>query len=246
MGLGKENHFVEVSPEDARVLLQAGIPTRGRLLAWTEGQKHSFQSRIQDVQVAAGAFVIAVPKELTGNAFESSVRQSGIDEILFSLNLPTDVLFFKGELRPSNDSILNFRVKNPVYKVQRRRNLRLPLTSDRASKAKIQLSAADSQPILAEILNVSEGGIGILVVDETDQKRLPAGKKLEVIEFTIDRFVYRASGEVKHVQEIPVKGPTGGRKKLKVGIQFTKIDPAASTRLANFVFEESSKFFGRI
>lgn len=239
----KENKFVEVRREDTVDLFQAAIRPASKLMIWTEGQKYSFHGRIQRVNEAAGSVFLSVPKEIGGFAFESSLLQFEIEDCLFTLNLPTDVLFFKGKLKRSDESALNFKVNLPIFKIQRRRNLRLPVSGDRYSKVRIQLSASDSQPIEAEFLNVSEGGVGVLVQNAAVFARLPLGKQLAIVSFTIDGNRYDATGEVRYGEEI---GSTLQKRKYKVGIQFVKIDRAQSDRLSHFVFEESAKFFGRL
>lgn len=238
----RENKFVETKPEEGKILLQSGIPTNARLMIWTEGQKFSFTSRIHRVSAANGALMIAVPKE-GGEDFEEKLRKAGVEECLFSLNLPTDVVFFRGQLRPGDESALNFKVSPPVYKVQRRRNLRLPVSADRGSKVRIQLSASDSQPIEADLMNVSEGGVGVLVQDEAIYARLPQGKRLAIVSFTLDGHAYQATGEVRYAGVI---SGAKTKKQYRIGIQFVSIDRASSDRLANFVFEESSKYLGRM
>lgn len=240
-GESRENKFVETKPEEGKVLLQSAIPTNGRLMIWTEGQRFSFTSRIHRVMAANGALMIAVPKE--GSDFEAKLRQAGVEECLFSLNLPTDVVFFRGQLRPGDESALNFKVSPPVYKVQRRRNLRLPVSEGRASSVRIQLSASDAKPIEASLMNVSEGGVGVLVQDESVYARLPQGKRLAIVSFTLDGHDYQATGEVRYAGVI---SGAKVKKQYRIGIQFVSIDRASSDRLANFVFEESSKYLGRI
>ncbi len=235
-------NFNPLSNPDARVQLEAAASQQTRIMIWTEGQKISFNSKLQKFTEAAQTFLISASAEGGGSEFERTLRTYGITECLFSLHMPTDILFFKGEIKRSDHLYLNFKIHAPVYKLQRRLSLRLPVSPDKASKVKIHLSADDQQPIEVDLLNVSEGGIAVLFGNEATFKILVGGKKLAKVSFELSGITVQGSGEVRHTTEL-----LGSRKdaRYRVGIQFTKIDPKLKDQLIRFVLEQSSRYFGR-
>jgi c-di-GMP-binding flagellar brake protein YcgR len=235
-------NFNPLTTIEARSQLQLAASQQARVMIWTEGQKISFNSRMQKFTEAAQTFLISASGEGGGLEFERTLRTYGIVECLFSLHLPTDILFFKGELKRSDHQYLNFKVEQPVYKLQRRLSLRLPVSPGKASKVKIHLSADDQQPIEVDLLNISEGGIAVLFGQEPIFKVLTGGKKLAKISFELSGITVMGSGEVRHTTEL-----VGSRKdsRYRVGIHFTQIDAKLKDQLIRFVLEESSRYFGR-
>lgn len=236
-------NFTPLSSPEARTLLEGAVSQQSRIMIWTEGQKISFNSRLQKFVEAAQTFMVSANAEGGGVEFERTLRTYGITECLFSLHLPTDILFFKGEIRRSDHMYLNFKVHAPVYKLQRRLSLRLPVSAGKASKVQIQLSADDQQPIEVDLLNISDGGIAVLFGEESTFKTLVGGKKLARVSFEISGISVNGSAEVRHTTELP-----GSRKdaRYRTGIQFTRIDAKLKDQLIRFVLEESSRYFGRV
>ena len=241
--MGEENKFLPVSVHDTRSFLQSGVATRAKLSIWTEGQKHSFTSRVQNVTDQGRLLYVNVPKESEGAAFEEAVIKAGIHECMFGLHLPTDLVYFKGEMRRSDATSINFKVEMPIYKLQRRTSLRLPAPSGEAIEVEFALGIDPTQVYRAKLLNISDGGVGVMF-DEI--KLHAAGKEGTIvhdIRFTISGIPVFAVGVVRHAFALPgVKV----KDKYRWGIQFTQIDAKLKERLSRYTMEASTKFFGRI
>lgn len=239
MAEANQQQFDLVKPADARSLLNAAIPHKSRLQCWTAGQQFQFVSRIIKVIESGEINFISVTKEDGGTKFEKDVMGAGISEVIFSLNLPTDVLFFKGEIRKGETGFMNFKVEK-VFKVQRRTAMRLPLDSGTASVCTLHM--ADGSVFFGAPLNISDGGIGLLIDEKFDFDQINQTKKIARLEMSVGTIQIEAEAEVRHGQEV---SSTLMKKTYKIGVQFTQIDQKLQDRIRSFVFEESAKFIGR-
>jgi len=232
--------FDPVRPQDLEVMLQSAIPTKARLQVWTSGQKFQFVSRVTKVLESHGLHFISVSKEEGGVKFEKDVTSAGITDFLFTLNLPTEVLFFKGEMRKGETANMNFKVEK-VFKVQRRTSLRLPLSASQTTVCTMHL--IDDAVVFGAPINISDGGMGVYLDAESDFTLLSSVKKIKRLEVVVNGIIIHTEAEVRHSQ---VLQQTLNKVTYKIGIQFLKLDPKIQDRLRNYIFEESSKFLGRI
>lgn len=192
------------------------------------------------VHETAGLISISVSKEFPGGeAFESGLHRDSMDEVLFSLHLPTDVIFFKGELRKGDSTYFNARIKDALYKVQRREALRLPVPGARTVLMEPAVGAGYS----AELQNISEGGIGVVFRVKSEFEAVAAVKDPVKLTFTAFGLAVTAVAAVRHGSEV---GTTLAKKSYRLGFSFTEIDPKLQTQISQLVFEESAKYLGRI
>ena len=241
--MGDENKFQPVTVHDTRSFLQSGVATRARLSIWTEGQKYSFTSRVQTVTDQGQLLYVNVPKDEEGGAFEEAVIKAGISECMFGLHLPTDLVYFKGEMRRSDATSINFKVVMPIYKLQRRTSLRLPAPSGETIDVQFALGTDPTQIYRAKLLNISDGGVGVMFDDVKLHSAGKEGTIVHDIRFTIGGFPVLAIGVVRHAFALPgVKV----KDKYRWGIQFTQIEAKLKERLSRYTMEASAKFFGRI
>jgi hypothetical protein len=191
------------------------------------------------VSVTGSLIWIAVSKEFPGgDEFENDLRRESPGEILFSLHLPTDVVFFKGELREGEGGLFNARIREPLYKVQRRESLRLPVPG----KPVVELLTAQGGKFSAEVVNISEGGIAIAFRRKFDFEVVSALTDPVSITFTAFGIATTAKASVRHGSEI---GSALSGKSYRLGLSFTEIDAKVRTQLSQLVFEESAKYLGR-
>lgn len=236
----QESPFEFAKPEETLALLQAGVTRSSRLQCWTSGQKHSYTSRIVKVNDIHGIVSISISKETPGGvSFEMALIKEMIDEIFFSLHLPTDVIFFKGSFRRGEAEFLNIRVTTPIFKTQRRHSMRLPVT---ASESAISLRLDTGKTIEVEILNFSDGGVGLSVRKKAEYDVLIAIKTPITVSFKVHGFAVSALAFIRHGFEV---GAKGAAKSYRIGMQFAVIDTKLRERLSQIVLEESAKFIGR-
>lgn len=240
-GNPSESPFEAAKPEETLPLLQSAIARKSKLQCWSPGQKHSYTSRIVKVNETAGLVSVSVSKEFPGGEeFEAALIQEACEEILFSLQLPTDIIFFKAELRRGESGYFTARVKAPLFKIQRRESLRLPISGNSSKVVHIQPKSGPA--VRAELVNLSEGGIAISMTAKSDYESLAADKSPVMISFEVNGISVTTEALVRHGFEA---GSTMVKKAFRLGIAFKDMDPKLRERLSQLVFEESAKFLGR-
>lgn len=236
-----ESPFEPAKAEETLPLLQSAIARKSKLQCWSPGQKHSYTSRIVKVNETGGLVSISVSKEFDGGEeFEAALIRGGFEEILFSLHLPTDIIFFKAEIRRGESGFFTARVKIPVFKIQRREALRLPIPTG-ASRT-IQITVTGAPTLNAELVNISEGGVGISMTDKAEFDSLSATKTPVSIAFEVSGIRVNTTAMVRHGFEA---GSSMVKKTYRLGLAFKDMDPKMKERLSQLVFEESAKFLGR-
>ena len=221
-------------------MLQSGVSRGARLQCWSPGRKYSITSRIVKIHETGGLISISVAKEVSGGtAFEDGVLKESLGEVLFSLHLPTDVLFFKGELRKGGTDTFTARVKGHIYKVQRRYALRLSVPA--GTPVRVTLSSGGG--FGCELLNLSEGGVALLVREKVDFDRVSKPETKIALEFKISGISVSTHGVVRHGSEA---GSALVKKNYRIGLSFEGIDPKTQHQISQLVFEESSKYLGRL
>ncbi len=234
-----ESPFEAAQPEEIVPLLQSAVIRSSRLQCWSAGQKHSYTSRIVKVHESSGTVVISVSKEEPGgNTFEKGLYSEGVSEVMFSLHLPTDVIFFKGEIRLGDSSFFSVRVRTPIFKVQRRVALRLPIPGGAA----VKLTVPGGKDVRASLINLSEGGIGIGMRSKPDFDSLGPVTGPVPIHFEVFGISVAAIAVIRHRAEV---GTAASSKMFRLGMEFTQIESKLQTRLSQLVYEESSKYLGR-
>lgn len=236
-----DSPFESARPEETVPLLQSAVVRNSPIQCWSSGQKHSLTTRIVRVNEASGIVSISLSKEGAGGTeFEAALFREGMDELFFSLKLPTDVLFFKGELRKGDGSYITVRVKQPIFKVQRREAFRLPVSESSPTSVTVKLPSGEI--FEGKVKNISGGGIALGLDDRAIFERLNQERPLLEISFTLQGISVVATAHIRHGSEV---GSSLVKKYYRLGLEFATIDPKLKTRLSQMVLEESSKFIGR-
>jgi c-di-GMP-binding flagellar brake protein YcgR len=227
--------FEKAEPEEVIPILQSGVSWKAKLQCWTEGRKHSLTSRIVRVSENLLRIVISVAKETTeAAAFERALTADNVGEVLFSLHLPTDIVFFKGEFEPVAVGVFNVRVKDAIFKVQRRGALRLTVPG----RPPVKIEVAGEVPRSAELLNISEGGVG-LTFSQKSTFAMVSGLRTEVeVSFTAFKLPVKARAIVRYSAEVGISA----RKTYRLGLEFIDLDPKLATSISQLVLEESSRY----
>lgn len=231
--------FEAAKPEERLPILKSAIARKARLQCWSPGRKHSYVSRVMKAAEEDGVLSIAVSKAFPGgDAFEASIVQEARGEILFSLHLPTDVIFFKGEHRVEDRDVFVVRIAQPIFKVQRREALRLPVPGS----PPVTVTLPDGHRYAAELLNISEGGIGVLFRDKAAFDAVSSAKGAFDIAFTAFGTAAVAKAVAKHGAEV---GSALVKKSFRLGMAYREINPKLRAELSQLVLEESAKYLGR-
>ncbi|MBS1962858.1 MAG: PilZ domain-containing protein [Bdellovibrionales bacterium] len=227
--------FEKAEPEEVIPILQSGVSWKAKLQCWTEGRRLSVSSRIVKVHEGLLRVVISVAKDsVEAAAFERALVNENVEEVMFSLHLPTDIVFFKGEFEPGAVGVFNVRVKDAIYKVQRRGALRLTIPGRPA----VKLTLPDGSPRAAELLNISEGGVGLNFTQKSTFELVSSIKVPIDVAFTAIDLPVSAKALVRYGTEVGVTS----RKSYRLGLEFVELDPKLQTAISQLVLEQSAKY----
>jgi|GEM_PF-6690239 len=234
---------VEVGP-----LLKSMVLAVKPLAVWTDHPRARWSSRVQSVHENSGAWWVTIPVDTLGRTFLETSRNAGTEDFFFSVQVPTDFLFFKATLRRLEDSIAQFRVKIPVYKAQRRLSLRVPFIESEAPRASFQAATKDGVKILdAVISNVSAGGVGFLIhsaqSDSGLKSAIQSGVKLDHFRFSIGDKTFTLQANIIHVSRLS-RGLTP--YSLKIGAEWINASEEDLEWISRFAVETSVRFLGGV
>lgn len=236
-----DSPFEPAKPEETLPLLQSAIARNSKLQCWSLGQKHSYTSRIVKVNETGSLVSISVSKEFPGgDEFEAALVRESCEEILFSLQLPTDIIFFKAELRRGEAGYFTARVKVPLFKIQRRQALRLPISG--GAPRIVVIKPIAGLPLNAELMNLSEGGVGVSINERADFESLMLDKSPVQLSFEVNGIEVVTEALARHGFET---SSSMVKKMFRLGFAFKDLEPKLKDRISQFVFEESAKFLGR-
>lgn len=229
--------FSEIETKDILDVLNNAITTRSKVHLWTEGRKYQYISRVSKVVESDAnqhkAFTMMVPKD---PKFQIALDQNSIEEVFFSIQLPTDLIYGKAIVRKSNEVAFQFKVNIPLYKVQRRRAIRVPVPADMSSP--VELVVEGFPLITGTLLNISTGGIGLMVKDLSLEKDFVVGRKAE-IKFQFGTLPVVAKVNLRYA--IPIQGSLMS-KRLKIGIQYDEIPQKTVDEIHIYVMQQSTRY----
>ncbi len=236
-------NFEGITIEEAVSVLNRCVQSKVSVLCWTKDQAQNLKAPIETVFETSGIVFFSFFKNTEAEAFQRRLGQLAISEIFVSVTLPTDVVFFKAELRRVDDRFIHFRLINPMFKVQRRAGLRLPVPEHNKMQAHFEYPSGSGLKVEAPLLDISSGGIALLFTDQPCRDEFKTGSLLGELNFMIRERKISVICEVRYTREISFSKL---KKGIKVGIQFLQISESDRDFIAEYVLEESSKYFGRI
>lgn len=234
---------VEVGP-----LLKSMVTAVKPLSIWTDHPRARWSSKVLSVHENTGAWWITVPIDEEGKAFLESSKNAGVEDFFFSIQVPTDFLFFKATLRRIDDGAAQFRVRIPVYKAQRRLSLRIPFIESEAPRATFQVVTPEGTKIFDGVIsNVSAGGVGFLIhaaqSDVALKNTITAGIILDNFKFSIGQKTFVLKANIIHVSRLS-RGLTP--YSLKIGASWLEASEADVEWISRYAVETSVRFLGGV
>ncbi len=226
---------------EARVLLREGAKTTASAMIWTKDQNHVINTNITNYSSTELAIYLRRPVDFDFAAFQSELSKTG-GHCFFSVSLARANIFFKARFLANDTAGLKFDVPNDVFTVQRRREVRLPIPSDYALKLDFDDPLFADKTLTRRIADISAAGIAFYANDD-EEPLFQSGLKLKNMAFTIKGRRIVATGEVRHARKI--KSKSTGKALIKVGVQFSLIRPGEAQLIANYVFEETRKYYSK-
>jgi hypothetical protein len=225
---------------EAKGLLREGAKSVAATLMWTRNQEHVLNTHLNMYSEAEGTFYVWVPREFDAEKFVDETIKLEIKDCFFSVSLARANIFFKAEFLGHDSGGLKFRFPEKIFKVQRRRDLRFPIPEGHVVKVEYQDPIFTETRLTKKILNISAGGLGVLIQDEEKIHYHP-GMTLTRLEFTLRQRKIACEAEVRHIKSLPADHRYAPGAQM--GLLFQKIKKGDADWIASYVFEESRKYY---
>jgi hypothetical protein len=224
-------------PAEARKLLKEGSRTLASVMIWSKEQKHVINTQLSVIHEQDRILYASIPAETDPDAFLDQLDALGSRDCFFSVSLTRANVFFKARCMGYDDGGFRFELPTALYKVQRRKDMRLLVPFGRVIRVELQDPTFPDQKLSKKIFDISAGGLSFIVTD-SEQPLFHSGSILKNMFFSIGSRKITVDGEVRHVRAQPVDSANPG---FKVGVLFTRISQGDAQWIAAFVFEESRK-----
>jgi c-di-GMP-binding flagellar brake protein YcgR len=235
----KEFEAIEDPREVLRYLVD-GAKTLAQTTLWTENQESLLQTHITSFSQGDRSLYIWLPTEAENSPVLNSLAKKGTDEVFFSVYLSTANLFFKTRLLDVGKSELKFLAPEKVFKVQRRANVRFQIPDGHVLRVEFPDILLPEVLQRKKVVDISAGGLSFLTSPE-EAPIYQKGVIVRDLKLVLHLQTLTFDAEVRHFK--PVE--TFKEKSIRVGISFKNILPEDVAAIAQFVLEESRKYFAR-
>jgi hypothetical protein len=225
----------------AQALLKEGSRTLASATIWTKNQEHVVSTHLGVYSEAERILYAWAPKDFHLGKFMDFLVKAGTNDCYFSVSLSRANIFFKTPFAGHDQGGIKFKIPQQIYKVQRRKDLRMPIPDGYVMKVDFRDPLFPDTIMTRKVLDISAGGISIRVGKMEEAVFQPGLVLNDLALFVRSRHIV-CSAEIRHVRALPPESPTPG---IKVGLAFLNLKQADVQHLAQYVFEETRKFFSR-
>ena len=229
------------SPIEIRKLLKEGAGSAASVILWTNEQKQLFRSHLSAYTDVENCFYIWIPADLDINGFLQEMQSQRHAECYLNILLKRTNLFFKSRLVGSEMLGLKFLIPNQIFKLQRRRNFRLPIPDGYVMKVEFSHPFFPENRLIKKIHDISASGLSFLIEDH-EEVLFQAGLLIKEIQFMVKNRKITTDAEIRHINSF--SDPVRPKKILyQVGLALKNMKPSDSDHIAAYVLEESRKFW---
>lgn len=229
---------------------QVAAKDKTSVMFWLKKQSLKFEAKIVQYFKDAGRIVIQLPSAVTSEQLIKAIaKQEHSREIFGSFQVDDTYFFFKTTfIREPEHSNLSLETPKNFYKLQRRENLRIPLSRQSAPKVTLfrpdqkytQKAAEDPWNYISfRMLDISAGGMSLAVKLE-DEFLFKNSAKVHDIYFRLRGAAIVVEGKVVHRAQVL---SDKGKPIFRIGIQFSGLTVSHEKTIAQFVLGESRKLF---
>jgi len=242
-GKGAPQGFQPVEdPKDAQAALRDAAKEFAEATIWSENQQHLINSHVTVVDIPEGYLWAWTPKDYDPKHLMDDLARRKISDLYFSVSMSRSVIFFKTKFHGFDGKGLKFGLPAKIFKVQRRKDFRFPIPDGHVLKLDYEDPLFPDSRVTRKALDLSAGGISF-VVREGEDAVYQEGLDLRGISFALRGRKITCDGVIKHIKPLSARSRAQG---IKIGVEFTKINPSDAHYIAAYVFEESRKYFSRL
>lgn len=236
------SQFLPVEEEkEAMLLIKEGATHLSPTMVWTKNQEKVITTTLSAFSPSEKTLYVLTPRDQNPALFMDELAKLGERELYFSVSTPRANIFFKAEFAGFDDAGLKFRHPKKVYKVQRRKDFRMRIPDGHVIKLQLTDPLDERATLNKKIYDLSASGLSFIVTEE-EEALFSEELILQNLTFTVKARTFQTHAEVRHKRAMPEESRHKG---YKVGVLFKGLSSLESQFLAQYVFEESRKFFSR-
>lgn len=233
----KLSEFIPVTNvKEAVLLLKDGAGTAS-LTLWTKNQDFLLETRLTTVKDDIIYTWFSSPDTI--QQLEKSIAKVGSPECFFNMQLKRASVFFKTIYAGSDHESLKFLFPQKIYKVQRRKDFRMPIRPGHVLYVDFDDPLAPGSRLKYKLIDLSAGGISFGVPPQ-EEALFEVGGKLRNLDITIKGVPVSVDGIIRHKKAIQ---SLFEKELFKIGVQFSRVSPRDEDRIAAYVLEEGRKYF---
>jgi hypothetical protein len=235
----KPREFLPVKdPVEAIQLLKESARTLASAMIWTKNQSQVISTTITVYDRESEMLYAATPTDTDVNQFMEGIANLDSSECFFSVSLARANIFFRARYLGHDSAGFRFRKPESVFKVQRRKDMRVLIPFGHVIRLEMQDPTFPEQRLIKKIYDISASGLAF-IANDSEEALFHVGLIIKALTFSIGTRKISLDAEVRHVRVLP---PDSGTPGTKVGVLFKNIKPADNQWIAAYVFEESRKF----
>jgi len=234
--------FESLTFQQGLSLLQKGSENAAQTLIWTKTLENRIDCVIRTVDSGKAAILLTPPKKFDHIDFLKKISQSGSRECCFNITLSAGSVFFKSKLLDLDENELKFEIPSVVYRSQRRKNLRLPMTKELFCWVEIPEPYRPENLAKARIVDLSVDGIAISLPLNKSNRFTPGNTLPKFFLFLKTRSLIM-EGEIKNTKIIQSSGKNDSDSYVRLGITFTNLRGGKKEVLENFIKEATTQLF---
>ena len=161
-----ESPFEEIPEAQTQDYLNGFASRSAKAMIWTNDQKFVLKTEVTAIQEVGKNHYVCLKKESKESEFVRLMEKEGVSSAYIHVSLPDAQVFFRADLRKEDRSFFNFRVQKPIFRAQRRLDIRLSIPEDQ--KLVVQFSDKSQNKFKQKVLDLSSGGLNFLSVEKSD------------------------------------------------------------------------------
>lgn len=228
----KNKYFSRIEDEDAALLTLKRMATGlSDVVIWTKGQQTVLRTKLSGYTEDKGLIRAIIPRGMERHEVVAALKGLRDQEIFFCVISTRGNIFFRTKYDSFNQEQMRFSRPEEVFKVQRRKHLRMRVHDN------VQLSYLEpnsNEGVSNRILDISAGGAAILVpLDHGEHYTI--GCELKLLSFRMRDTEVTASAVVRYLVELPKTSRIRG---IKCGVEFTEISEASIQVIMSYILEK--------
>lgn len=198
------------------------------VVVWTKGQETLINTKLSGYTEENGILRAILPRGMQRHDVVDLLNKFRDQQVFLCVISSRGNIFFRCYYDSFNEEQLRFRRPTEIYKVQRRKHLRMKVHENINLR---YIEPNSDVEVSSKILDISAGGVAILVSSASGANYI-RGATIKDIRFRVRENDLQLNGVIQYARELP----KGSRQRgVKVGIEFQRVTEAISQSIMAYI-----------